>query len=368
LPDDQLLIYHAGEAPRVMGLVQDVVMVGRGQENDVILPARGVSRNHLRIERALDGWQVLDLNSTNGSYLDKLRLPPREPATWPAGVELYIGSYALQWQKVRSPAAAGNGSRDDEEPDEGVRPRLTSRGEIGVTIDPPTAQLEPGHTLHIQCMAVNRGPVVEHLNIRVEGLPTEQVTFSDQLMRLMPGAKGFARITVKVPREAAATSGARPFDVVATPLSNPEAESRARCEFVLLPFSAPELRVEPRRVRHRGKVMVEIANNGNRQEEYELVCGDPDALVGCQPYYTRVTLEPGQKKETVVQAVAANRPIFTSPSPEPVLIRLQQDGETVRSVPVTVDISPVIPRGLWLTLLFLLGLAVSVIGLWALLQ
>jgi diguanylate cyclase (GGDEF)-like protein len=47
-----------------------VVSVGRGTDNVVVLPAEGVSRKHARFERRDNHWLVIDLNSTNGTYVN----------------------------------------------------------------------------------------------------------------------------------------------------------------------------------------------------------------------------------------------------------------------------------------------------------
>jgi two-component system cell cycle response regulator len=44
--------------------------VGRGQENVVVLDNDSVSRRHCRIERRNGSWYVVDLDSTNGTYVN----------------------------------------------------------------------------------------------------------------------------------------------------------------------------------------------------------------------------------------------------------------------------------------------------------
>jgi len=60
-------------------LDRDVISVGRGEECDIILPERQVSRVHLRIRRADGEYFVEDLGSKNGTFVNGQ--PVQEGAT-----------------------------------------------------------------------------------------------------------------------------------------------------------------------------------------------------------------------------------------------------------------------------------------------
>ena len=51
-------------------LERDSLTMGRGQENVVVLDNDSVSRRHCRIERRNAAWYVVDLDSTNGTYVN----------------------------------------------------------------------------------------------------------------------------------------------------------------------------------------------------------------------------------------------------------------------------------------------------------
>jgi hypothetical protein len=48
--------------------------VGRGAHNDVRLPDESVSEMHAKLQRRDDGWYVVDLESTNGTYVAGARV------------------------------------------------------------------------------------------------------------------------------------------------------------------------------------------------------------------------------------------------------------------------------------------------------
>jgi len=55
----------------------------------------GVSRRHARLLRRPDGWYLEDLQSTNGTFLNEIRLPPGQPARLSAGDLIRLGQFTL---------------------------------------------------------------------------------------------------------------------------------------------------------------------------------------------------------------------------------------------------------------------------------
>ncbi len=56
--------------PAEYALMKDEISIGRGEDNDVVIPHSSVSRQHARLVRRDGGFELMDLNSTNGSYVD----------------------------------------------------------------------------------------------------------------------------------------------------------------------------------------------------------------------------------------------------------------------------------------------------------
>ncbi|MGQ9523171.1 MAG: FHA domain-containing protein [Anaerolineae bacterium] len=76
-----MLVVLEGETAGQRWLIQeDQVLIGRGPDCDIILPARQISRHHARIERTADGRYFLyDLGSKNGTWVngEKVQEAPR---------------------------------------------------------------------------------------------------------------------------------------------------------------------------------------------------------------------------------------------------------------------------------------------------
>ncbi len=60
--------------PSEYSLFKDEVTVGRGEDNDVVIPHASVSRAHARLMKRNGAYELMDLNSTNGTFIDDRRL------------------------------------------------------------------------------------------------------------------------------------------------------------------------------------------------------------------------------------------------------------------------------------------------------
>ena len=98
LRGDCLVVVHAphhADLSRRHALAREATTIGRGPENDIVLPSQSVSRRHARIERRRGALHVVDETSTNGTFLNYAREPLRdEPLA--AGDDLRIGDWILK--------------------------------------------------------------------------------------------------------------------------------------------------------------------------------------------------------------------------------------------------------------------------------
>ncbi|MCO5167551.1 MAG: FHA domain-containing protein [Planctomycetes bacterium] len=68
-----------------------LITVGRTPNNDIVLPQATVSKVHAIFTHGQDGWVLSDSRSSNGTFLDGLRLPPGEKRAVDDGAEVRFG-------------------------------------------------------------------------------------------------------------------------------------------------------------------------------------------------------------------------------------------------------------------------------------
>lgn len=86
------LIFHLAEGKtEEFSTDKDLVIVGRGNTCDVVLPFEGFSRKHAQIELINGEIYVTDLGSTNGVFIDGQRIPASEKTQTQTFFNLQIG-------------------------------------------------------------------------------------------------------------------------------------------------------------------------------------------------------------------------------------------------------------------------------------
>lgn len=88
----RLVIRSKGHADTRFELQKGSIVIGRGEQADVVLPNVSVSREHARMVRSASGWFLLDLKSksgtlVNGEPISRHTLSPHD--------EIQIGRYTL---------------------------------------------------------------------------------------------------------------------------------------------------------------------------------------------------------------------------------------------------------------------------------
>jgi len=124
---DEQFRFHADAAPAPRapmatlevissGLLKGTIMevrsplahVGRGTHNDIVIADESVSDSHAKLQRRDDGWYVVDMGSTNGTYVGGRRIESESPLV--GAPDVRFGSVKFIFRMPEG-AEAGYGSR-----------------------------------------------------------------------------------------------------------------------------------------------------------------------------------------------------------------------------------------------------------------
>jgi transcriptional regulator with GAF, ATPase, and Fis domain len=73
-----VLVYEGPEGSQQFPVGEEAILVGRGSGSDVRLGDLSLSSRHCRIERAGDGWKIVDLGSRNGTFVNDVLVKQRQ--------------------------------------------------------------------------------------------------------------------------------------------------------------------------------------------------------------------------------------------------------------------------------------------------
>jgi hypothetical protein len=125
--DSFRLIVRRGPQPnQTYELTKDVVTIGRDITNDIVINDPEVSRHHLRFTKVASGYNIEDLGSTNGTFINGQRISGSKPLN--NGDMIGLGeTVTLGYEMVRGPSGGA--------PEDG--------GGVGVTAPGPSAYEQP---------------------------------------------------------------------------------------------------------------------------------------------------------------------------------------------------------------------------------
>ncbi len=102
-----LVLNEKGGAVETKNFDKDEITIGRVKDNDIVLPKNNISKRHARIVRKEGRFKIVDLKSTNGTYINGRRI--EGPYDLKEGDKIYVGDFTIELDHEGSAA-------DDEAP------------------------------------------------------------------------------------------------------------------------------------------------------------------------------------------------------------------------------------------------------------
>lgn len=351
-----------GNLVQSVDLTGSGLTVGRSADNGLVLGADAVSRRHLRVEWDGRSVQIVDLGSSNGTFLENERLAPQRTYPWNWGQALRIGPF---WLRVQAPARSIDPNTMQNVPITGIvgadaarvapppfQPPTSAGPSVGMALEGEHLVLTPGLPAVMRMTLANLSNQVQHLSIAVQGVPESWVQPLDRPIQLNPGDKAAVNVSLLAPRVPDSRAGDYPVTVRAQSRDVPGHFGEAPSHVTVQPFTGGSLTLNPTRRRAATEAVytVSLSNDGNAPARYKLTASDDEQTLQYQFQDEAVGLEPGETKSQPLQVSGKRRWIgnvaprtFTvrsTPEPQPAGATPQ---ETAKTATGQLDHSALIP-------------------------
>lgn len=354
-----LLIQAEEHTPSYMPLVQPVVTIGRGPDNDMVLPTDGVSRHHARLQATQTGWSVVDLGGVNGTFIDGRRLRPNEITPLPLASTLHVGPYALTLHH-NAPSQIGTNSippvlpeAEEQEPLSITPADMPSEPPTELT-GPPLAiflareriATEPGKITELEVEVVNRTAVSDRVRVRVQGLPTDWVNIAEGFTNVPANSSATFKVRITAPRRASTPVGRQRFRLEVVSQRHTDLDVAAQASLLLAGYTAFTAEVTPRELSLPGTAVVTLQNQGNTPTQFLLTLDDDDGQIQFSEPPEPIRIEPGQTARAEIELVASRLQLFGSAYRQEAALKATAQNGQARTMPLVAEVRPLLPLGM----------------------
>ncbi|MFZ1398687.1 MAG: protein kinase [Candidatus Promineifilaceae bacterium] len=312
-PGHELVINTPGHPPSTVPLTQAVITLGRQADNEIVLPADGVSRHHSRLQATALGWELVDLGGINGTFLNERRLRADDPTPVAPGSRMRIGPYELTLQGPEIAIFEQEApTYQQERPSLGsTTPQMTptqiaTADPLGLFLPSDQITVDPGQQVQFKVEVVNRSPVDDRVSLRVQGLPGNWATPPGEFRNLPAGETIQLTITIRPPKHRSTPTGRQRFRIELVSQQHPNIKVATTASLMIGTFVAFEASLEPNQLRLPGSVTVSVHNTGNAPGDFSVVARARQEGLRFRGERGRIRLQPGQVAN-VELAIEADR-------------------------------------------------------------
>jgi serine/threonine protein kinase len=333
---DRIQIIAKDQTIRTIDIKGKTLSIGRGPENDIVIDDRMASRHHAKVEFDGNNYRIVDLNSTNGTYLNDMKILPNVPEEWSPDWTVRIGDSFLRVQRSQV-------SYRPETPPPGptfFEPSQvqTSIGEgrVGVFMENTKLFVEPGGSTTGTLILLNQSRVVDHFKVAVEGIPGEWVPPPLPVVYLMPSGQEEVSVNFSPPREPSSQAGIHPIKFRVASQDAPDQVVLLDATLDIGAFYHLDLNIRPQKARglKEGTFTLEFRNLGNADLTLQPNAEDPEA--GCQYLFAPpdINLPAGQDRLThlKVKPIKVVEGLASRSFPFIVTVRTEEKADLIRQV------------------------------------
>ncbi|NHZ72175.1 MAG: protein kinase, partial [Aquificales bacterium] len=307
-----LIINTPGHPASHVPLTQATITLGRNADNDIVLPAEGVSRHHARLQATSLGWEVIDQGGINGTFVNDRRLRADDPTPMTPGERLRVGPYelvlrgpeitpyesdlvatmagvvtAVELAQTTPPVSQTTPSAEQELPDEEPLELFLAQDSFTV---------EPGRRLAINLEIANRSTQDDRVTVRIQGIPDSWVIVPNEYISAPAGETVQIAVTVRPPRHRSTPTGRQRMRIELRSQRYRNVRVGASATLHVTGFVAFEASLSSMQVKLPETVGVTIKNTGNMLAEFSVTAKDRQNALKIQGERGRIVIEGGRSK------------------------------------------------------------------------
>ncbi|MBN2549620.1 MAG: DUF11 domain-containing protein [Anaerolineales bacterium] len=299
--------------------------IGRSPENDIILEFTGISRRHAQVIFDGQSYQVSDLDSTNGTFLENERLAANTPHVWQPGENLRIGEIWLRLERstqgqtttaipaepvtrpipsapatptqptpVPAPVPQQSYARPNGVPVDPSQVKLSvGEGRVGVLLDTPSLGVAPGRNAEIVMTLFNRSAEPDTFRVTIDGIPASWIPHPSLTASIPGNSQREMRIELQPPRTPESRAGRHSVMLHVASQHAPDQIVELRMALTISAFSLFITELHPRQIWSGSTGQIVIRNQGNLPETFTVSWDDPQQELAFDPPLAKLTVPPG---------------------------------------------------------------------------
>lgn len=292
--------------------------IGRGAENDIVLDETGVSRQHARIEFDGKQYQVTDLKSTNGVFIDEFRLLAETPHPWLPGENLRIGEVWLRIEKaeqelntvaipsvqptrkiVTEPAAPVAPVEEIQE-----KPRLSANPISAFTLE-TNLMVTPGKSASAPVVLYNRSTKADVYYLELNGIPNEWTVNRPQSISVPANGQKEISLVFRPPRTFTSRAGRHAMILRITSQNDPAQVLELRLALTISAFTQFSSEIQPKQLKSGDNGALVLRNLGNIPETFTISWEDQQGELAFDPKRANATVPAGESVRVPYQVSRA---------------------------------------------------------------
>ncbi|GIV97424.1 MAG: hypothetical protein KatS3mg057_2081 [Herpetosiphonaceae bacterium] len=303
------IVVYADDRQEPISLWKPTIRIGRASDNDIILDDPAVAEHHAQLFCDATGYQIFDLNSPDGTFIDSQRVPSYFPQPIAEDSVVQVGTVRIFLYPAEEDAHQKAGEQPEQREPEPKQERPAAKQSVPgrpltqLTLSASDLVIDAGSTATITISFTSRSQVLDRIDLAVEGLPESWVKLTSQDLPIFPGSRGEVELMISPPRNSRSLAGSYSFKIVARSENRPNEQMVAPARLTINPFTELQAEISPRELvaRWRGDYLLTLTNAGNYGQFFNLRGYDEKGALAFPFVERSVFVQPGETRAVPVR-------------------------------------------------------------------